>query len=223
MRLSLDLLTEPIKLNDNEVNSLCIENKEYYRNFIGSLLNDCIDSKTIVFSKDFKPIKFKGNVLLINDFYNLSLSSALMKQLYEEISTFCNTELQHQTLQLKSMVANFLENIVENYDYDFTCDYELNLVELLKSQNVKPNIHSENLLNSLLDFLLLINKYTGVKCIMLLNLHLYFSDDEVDLFYKEIIYNHINLLVIENNTNFGKSKYEKLTIIDKDLCEIIEK
>ena len=89
-------------------------------------------------------------------------------------------------------------------------------------QSLKPNISNEHWLESLLDFMLLIKKYTSTKILVLLNLHSYFTKEEIDLFCKEITCNHISMLLLEDGYNFSKSGLESVRIIDADLCEIIE-
>ena len=115
-----------------------------------------------------------------------------------------------------------MDLIASNYDYDFSYNLDVNLSDIFKMQSLKPNISDENWLESLLDFLLLIKKYTSTKIFVLLNLHSYFSESEIEIFYQEIIYSHIPLLVLEGSYNFNKSKYENVRVIDSDLCEIIE-
>ena len=112
--------------------------------------------------------------------------------------------------------------VIKNFDYDFNYSVDVNLSDLFKIQNLKPNISNEHWLESLLDFILLIKKYTSTKVFVLLNVHSYFTKEEIDLFYKEILYNRIPLLVLEDNYNLCKSCFESVRIIDADLCEIIE-
>ena len=88
--------------------------------------------------------------------------------------------------------------VIKNFDYDFNYSVDVNLSDLFKIQNLKPNISNEHWLESLLDFILLIKKYTSTKVFVLLNVHLYFTKEEIDLFYKEILYNRIPLLVLES-------------------------
>ena len=221
--LASQLFSEPIHINSDSVAVLCVENKQLYRNLISACINECPEEIGFVFSQNFKPIKFKGNACFVNDFYNLNLSSSVLKKIYENISLFCNVDLQQETINLKSLIATFLEKIMMNYEYDFTCDFELDLVNLFKIQDLKPNISTENLCHSLLDFLVLLSKYSKVKCFILLNMHLYFTDDELTLLFKEFVYNKLNVLVLENNCNFRKTQYETVRIIDEDLCEIIAK
>lgn len=79
------------------------------------------------------------------------------------------------------------------------------------------------MLNELIDYISIISKYSSHKCFVLFNLHLFFDSNELDLFYRDIVNNHIRLLVIENKACFEKNGYENLVILDNDFCEIVEK
>ena len=93
---------------------------------------------------------------------------------------------------------------------------------MLKTVDFKPNLETDDILNVLSDYILILNKYVSPKCFVLLNLHLFFSENELELFYKDIINNHINLLVIENKMNFNKCSRENIIVYDNDFCEIVE-
>ena len=221
--LAADFLSKPMKIGSDSVSVLSVENKKLYRDIVGAFVDEHTEEMNIVFSQDFKPFKYKGNVCFVNDYYKLDLSSAIIKKLYENLERFCNDEMQEETNALKVQIFNFLDRLVLNYDYDFNYSLDINIVDLFKIQNLKPYITSKNLLCSLLDFLVIIKKYTHIRCFVLLNLHLYFTDEEIVHLYEDLIYNDISVLVLENSSNFSKSKFETIRIIDNDLCEIVEK
>lgn len=145
-----------------------------------------------------------------------------MKKLYEQIEKYCNNELQNETIRLKAHMVNFTEMITKNFDYDFEFDYEVNLTEVFKLMNLKPVSDKYEVLHTLIDYILILNKYAPPKCFVLINLHLYFTEDELESFYTDAINNHIRLLVVENKMFFGKNKYENMIIYDSDFCEIVE-
>ena len=220
MMLASDFLSVPLEIKDDGISVLCVENKELFRNIVGAFYDEYPEKMEMVFSDNYTPFKYKGNVCFIGNFYHLELTSAITKKIYENITSFCNEEMQNETLRLKAEVTSFMEKVIDSYDYDFNYNADFNLPDLFKMMNLKPDINNEDMLNSLSDFILLIKKYTSVKCFILLNPHLYFCEEELDVFYKEIVYSHIPVLMIENNANFRKSHYETVRIIDNDLCEI---
>ena len=69
----------------------------------------------------------------------------------------------------------------------------------------------------------MMRRYSSIKCFVILNLHTYFSLAELELFYKELAYQSIEILVIENKKVFNSLQNEITYIVDEDMCEIIEK
>jgi len=222
MMVCFDFLSEPIRFEENCINVLCIENPKFFRSVCNAFINDETEENKIIFSENFIPFKAKGNVLVTYDYFGLVYSNAVIKKLYEQTEKYCNTELSKETVQLKTHIVNYFENIIKEFDYDFDFDYEFNLLDLFKAVNLKPVSDKYNLLNTLVDYILILNKYIAPKCFVLLNLHLYFSDEELDLFYNDVVNNHINILVIESKKTFGKNKYENIIIYDNDFCEIVD-
>ena len=222
MMVSFDFLSEPICFEENRISVLCIENPKIFRMVCNAFIADETEENKIIFSENFVPFKTKGNVLVSDDYFNPVYSNTVMKKLYEQTEKYCNAELSKETARLKTHIVNYFENITGEFDYDFDFDYEFNLTDLFKAINLKPVSDKYNLLNTFVDFVLIINKYIAPKCFVLFNLHLYFSDEELDLFYNDIVNNHIKILVIECKKTFDKSKYENIIIYDKDFCEIVE-
>ena len=105
---------------------------------------------------------------------------------------------------------------------DFDFKYDVNITDLLKMQCFKPNLNNDNLLSRLLDFIVMTRKYSSVKCFVFLNLHSYFDLTELKLLYKELLYQNIEILLIENRKTFDSIENEKIYIIDDDMCEIID-
>lgn len=222
MMIALDSLSHPIDLNDKIVNTLCVENKMLYRNVIHALLTSNFEETKIVFSDNFIPFDFNKNVCFIHDYYNLDFSSAFVKKMYDDISKFCNSELQDEVNEFKVCYERIFDRIVQEYEYDLDYSDDFSLSNFFKACDLKPVIDSSSLLDGLQQFILLFNKYSKTKCFVLLNPHLYFSTDELEKLYSDLIYNHIVLLTIENEMNFVKCSCERITIIDNDFCEIVE-
>ena len=222
MRIMFDLLSEPIRIKDDQISVLCIENKEYYRKFIKSLCSDYPEEDKIIFSQEYKPIKFKNNIRLIRDYYSLEFTTSFYKKIYEQMSDFCVNEIMDATIEMKKVVLLYIDKIIENYDFDFQSNDDVILSDLFKIQGLKPNFDKMDSLESLLDFILIYQKYAPVKLFVFVGLHNDYSKQEIELFYHEMLSRKIPLMVLESNTNFTKSLVEDITIIDEDLCVIIE-
>lgn len=222
MMVNFDFLSEPITFSEDKIQVVCIENKRLFRNIYTAFISGELEKNNIVFSNGYIPFESKGNICAIYDYFFLSYSSSIIKKLYEQIENYCNAELLKETLELKTYIVNYMESVVKAFDYDFDFNYEINLVDVFKIMNLTPAVDKAEVLNSLLDYMLIINKYATPKCFVLMNLHLYFTNDEIELFYRDVVDRRTCLLVIENICNFEKSNYENILIYDKDFCEIVE-
>lgn len=220
--VSFDFLSKPICLSNGKINVLCIENHQLFRKTVNELYNGCDDESAIVFSENYNPVKFKNNVCFISDFFNFDFSSQLMKKIYEELSLYANTYLQEETATVKADILNLLEKLSQSYCYDFDFKDEADIVDLLKLQNFKPVLSNCNLTEKLLDFIIMMKKYSSVKCFVLLNLHSFFGLKELDLIYKELNYQNAEILVIENVKHFNLLPNESVCVIDEDMCEIVD-
>lgn len=222
MNVSFDFLSDILDLNDKCINTLCIENQTVFRNTVFAFLHEDPESLNIVFSENFTPIKFKGNVCFIDNIFKLEYSNSVVKKLYENIEKFCNTDLQTETSQLKSNIINYFDLIVKEFDYDIDYKCDIALTDLFKMQSLKPCLENVSILENLRNFIIFISEYTSVKCFVLLNIHLYFTYDEIFEFYFDMLNHHIIILNLESSKNFEKNSYEKIIICDKDMCEILE-
>lgn len=222
MMVNFDFLSEPIVLKEDTVQVICIENQKLFRKIYTSFINGELEENKIVFSNDYIPFKFKDNVCVINNYFSLSYSTAIMKKIYKQIESFCIIEQAKETFELKTHIINYMDSIANAFDYDFDFNYDINLTELFKTVNLTPATDKTEALNCLLDYILIINKYATPKCFVLMNLHLYFTAEEIELFYRDIIDRHIYLLVIENISAFEKNSNENIIIFDTDFCEIVD-
>ena len=154
--ISFDFLSEPIDMDIDKINVLCIENKNIYRKIFMSFYNGTFEDDGICISKNFTPIKFKNDMEIIYDYFSFSLSTSSLKKIYDDMSYFCETEMSVETNELERIVINFMEKLCQSYDYDFVFNDELNLTNFFKSQDLKINFNSEEFVENLLDYVLLL-------------------------------------------------------------------
>lgn len=219
MMVAFDFLSEPINISHSRISVLCIENKALFRKIINSLYHDTTGENKIIFSDDFVPVDFKF-VCFISDYFKLDVTSSFTKKMYDDISLFCHNEFQNDVARLYSEIENLFGKIIDEYDYDFSFCDDYSLPMLFKALDLKPDFESNFLLENLIQYILIIHKYSKIKCFVLANLHQYFTEDELKEFYKELYYNKISAFVIENSKQFITAECEDVVIVDSDLCEI---
>lgn len=68
-------------------------------------------------------------------------------------------------------------------------------------------------------FIVFLTILIGIKCFIVQNLHIYLDDRECENLLESAVMHGIYLLNIENSVPKEVSEYEKLVVIDNDLCE----
>lgn len=91
---------------------------------------------------------------------------------------------------------------------------------LLKLAGAQIELSGESLLEDLLTYMDLTAEMEREKIFCLLNLHCYFSVEELDAFFHSVALQQHRLLVFEGS-EYPCMHEEKKIVIDKDLCQII--
>lgn len=215
-----DFISKPVELSAVFPTTICIENKQCFRNVVSAFMQNSFEEFDIVFSENYEPVSIKNKMCFISDYYNLTFPSSFFKKLYSDINYFCFNEMQEKTVNLQMCIENYFSEIILNYDFDLECSDDFNIQDLFKMKNLKPYISNENLLTSLIDYILVINKYSKVNLFVLLNFHLYFSKEELKQFFEEMRVRNIVVFLLENVKSFENNACEKIIVIDEDMCEI---
>ena len=66
----------------------------------------------------------------------------------------------------------------------------------------------------------ILRELTGNKLTVLVNFLDYLTEEEIEVFYRDLNYNKQSILLIERKWNRIKRENEKIFIVDDDLCEI---
>ncbi len=220
---NFDFLSEPIRLDEGTVPVLCLEEQTLFRRIYGALLSGETEEEGIVFSKDYTPFKSRGNVCVVHDYFSITYSNAILKKLYEQIEAYCHNECPIETVALKTHLVKYMETIVSAFEFDFDFCSDVDLIALFKAMALSPITDQTAVLNTLVDYLHLLNTYVPPHCVVLLNPHVFFNAEELTLLYADMLNRHIPLLVVENACTFQKTPYERVILYDCDFCEIVEK
>ena len=225
MKLKLNGFSNEIKLKKNCVNVLSIKNQKLFTNII-SMINDKIngiESNEIFLLDDLNnELKFEKEVFLLLDVFNIEYNSKkILSKLYDKISNKIeesgNTDLQQSFIKMRK---SLIEEINE-FPFEFTMKDELNIVDILKLYNLKiDELFYKSILEKI-EFLIDLNSELKIYNLLIIpNLKLFLSEEEVIELYKYSLYNNLSLLVIENNC-YKKLKYEDVLIIDENFDDYI--
>ena len=214
-----------IEFKENIVNLMVIEDKKVFREYIGELYSQCMDlndSGRFVLSNEEKEIKLSKKVEIILDFYSLDINNKkIITKVYNKLKEISTEEDMYvETGKINSEIVRYVDKIVDISDYPLEFSIDIDIVDLFKMANVKFLKDYTSELDRICDYISVVNEITGKDIFIFVNFRDFFELDELEEFYKFITYKKIFLIMIENEINDVCNEFEKVFVLDKDLCEI---
>lgn len=220
MMLHFEYLKNEIVFDDGFIQLLAIENKELFRNTLLAFEHD--DTKSLfVFSENSIPIEFsKLGYFILNppvvDLQNKRLTSKINSFLCDA----ANNDFQQELAQLKSELMNFAEKLGAFCEFDIEWCDDIDALSVIKLFQFRINSNSQAPAELFVTYILLLNRYLKINFFIVANLHMYFSENELEEIYESLLLRHINLLAIEPSKPESVQACEKIHIVDADLCDI---
>lgn len=220
MMIAYKYLSKPINLK-NGVYHLVIENKSLFRKTLTALSEKDGDDWFVI-SENFNPMDLNKTSFFADNALLFEMNNKkLMTKIYSDLTQRANEVLYEEMMRLRSAILNFAEKLSFEFDFDYIYDGDIDASDIIKMLNFKVRNESEEHGESLMLFFSLLQKYLGIKLFICFNLNTYFSDEEISALSLMAESANISILNIESFlfNNYGK---DRISIIDKDLCEIID-
>lgn len=222
MMLMHQLFSSPIKFLENTTNVLVIENPLIFNKTIRELLQqkNGFDGKFIL-SENYTPIPINKNMEIITDTFTLNLDSKkITTKIHSLLKDISNIDLIQETQVLQKELNLYLSNLIQFCDYPLKYEQNIDIASIFKACNLSIDISYETPLEQIINYILLFRNLFNTKLFVFVNLKCILSKDEFINLYKTINYEKINILLIENTPKDIITPYEKIRIIDNDICEI---
>lgn len=214
-----------IEFRENIVNLIVIEDKKVFREYIGELYSQCMelnDSGRFVLSNEEKEIKLSKKVEIILDFYSLDINNKkIITKVYNKLKEISTEEDMYvETGKINSEIVRYVDKIVDISDYPLEFSIDIDIVDLFKMANVKFLKDYTSELDRICYYISVVNEITGKDIFIFVNFRDFFELEELEEFYKFAAYKKIFLIMLENEVNNVCNEFEKVFVLDKDLCEI---
>lgn len=223
MKMLYKYMSAPVDFENSCIKLLVIEDKWLFRKTILSVYHNDED-ELFVFSENYKPMYFSKNIRFIDDILTFEFADKkLMTKVNASFENMCNVNFFNEINNLRECCNSICESLAKEYDFDFDFCNNIETSAFLKLFAFTPRNDSENSAERLVRYLKLLKNYLGIKCFLLQNLHLYLNDEEIEMILSSAVAHNICIVDIENSVPAKISKSESLIVIDKDLCEIVDK
>lgn len=220
MKLRIFGIQNEIEFNKGYVNVLSIEDTKLYTNIINEF-NERVNSdeyekpNLVLLDDNMEYINVSNNVYLVNDIFNINYSdSKVLNKIYKMIVDNIDNNQDYVIEKNIVDIRNYIIQEINELPFEFTMNTEIKKEDLLKGFHLKIDNTLYKTVFEKLEFLINLLKFIEFKSILVIpNLKLYLTEDELLEFYKYSIYNEINVLIIERKTQ-KSNDYEKVLVID---------
>lgn len=222
MRLMHTYFSEPIKFLENNINILVLENPILFSKMIKGFLQQYNgEDGDFILSKNFEIIDISTNIEIITDIFNLDFNNRkIINKVYALLQNASVNEIFQDSQNLYNNINEYLSKIVQYCDYPLYYNSNIDLISIFKSCDLKIDISNSNILEEIVNYILLYKNIFNVELFVFVNLKCVLSKTQLLELYKTILYQKINILLIESNVKDVLKQYENLRIIDNDMCEI---
>lgn len=226
MKLKINGFENEILFTDENVNILTIKDTKCFSHIL-QILNDKINgqesNEIFLLDENNEEMNINKEMQMILDVFNIDYNSKrILNKIYDIIAT--NIE-KNQDFEIEKMILNLRNYIIEEINelpFEFVMKNELEIPEILKLYNLKIDKESyTNILERIEILIDILSTLNIAKILIIPNLKLFLSAEELVELYKYSLYNNINLLLIERDES-NKLKYEKSIIIDENFCDFLK-
>lgn len=212
-----------IDFENARVNTLVIENIEYFRSLVRDLMGqiDGVDGKFSL-SHENKNLELSKSVLLISDIFdvNTSLKKANSKiNKYIKLLSIDNFE---ESKKIISDLERYIDSLLDIVDLPIVRADNVNIDDILKISNIHVE-QGEDIIENLVNIFNVCTALLDIKLFVFINIHKLMSKYEWESFIKSVILKDANVLIFESeipNNPCIDNGIERIYIIDEELCEI---
>lgn len=209
-----------IIFNDGSITSLIIENPITLRNYVLEL-NSQINGKEgdFVLSENNEEISIPKNLAFVSnpitlEFDEKKINAKVNKDLLLLVSK--SSEIQKSTFPLLSMLESYAESVVEEYGYNIAYG-DIDEGGIIKMLNFHINQEYNSPADKLIEWMNITHDILKIDNFVILNLCLFFTEEEVQILCSEASSLKHNLLLIERTNIYNRPNP---ILIDNDNCEI---
>lgn len=225
MKLKINGFTNELEFYNDKVSVLAIKDTKCFTNTIQEINDEIngIESDEIFLLDDKEnELKMSNKMYMILDLFNIDYNSKkILGKLYDKISK--NIENSGET-KLQNLFIEVRKSIVEEINelpFEFTMSDDIDIINILKLYNLKVDILSYETILERIEFFIDLNATLNIFDVIIIpNLKMYLSEEELIELYKYSLYNNVKLLLIEKNFT-QKLEYEHILVIDEEFEDYI--
>lgn len=222
MKLCIKYIDNNLIFNNEYINCLEVENKNYFYKIVkelNNIANGEMEDNIIFTDNESNEINIINKINIIIDYFNIDFNSKkilslINKKINSSISITDKDTLSKLYNKIKKIYIPILNDM--DLNIDINNDFDLDLIVKLLNVSIK---NKDNILDNLFLLIDIEHELNMNKLLVFVNLKQYLNEQELIELYKYLLYNNIVVLLIDSQAYGISNEYEKKIIIDNDLEE----
>lgn len=224
MKIKINYFDNEINFNNEFINVIEIESKNYFYRFIRDL-NRIVDegySDDVTFINDDNSEKnMNGKLKVVVDYFDFNFDSKkYTNDILKYVNGSINEDDKKDLYNLYNKIVKMYDKILNEVELPLSVESDISIENITKFMKVSINKN-----NGLLDNLLLLIDLERVlklnNILFFVNLKQYLTKVELIELYKYAIYNQVSILLVDSQSYGTTLYYEKKLIIDNNLDEFM--
>ena len=210
-------------LNDKNVfTEWILESPELYAKYLQELFSQQNGEEgQFVLSHKEKELNIAKSVEIIVNPFNVEINGRkILNKLYTELDQLSKSEIMYtKTLELTGKMQEYMLELEQNTEYILEFDMDLDMTALFKTVGIRHEEQETDFFERLIRYIKIAVNVLSTKVFVFINIRIYLTDLQMQELIKEISYQEVKALFIENQERScmeGGMRY----IIDRDGCEI---
>lgn len=210
-----------ISLKEDVIQVLTIENQQAFRKMVGELWDESEGREgSWILSDKNSPVHISKNMTVVFNPYTIDANDKkVLSKLYSELCELASQKYTMEVETINSHIIGLFSNIIQDIPYFIDYGTDIDLQALFKIYNIKIDVEYTSLIERITDYIRAFHNICSIRVFTFINLKDYLSVEELKLLYEFVLYEKVNLILIEGHQSASVIP-EKHLIIDKDLCII---
>ena len=179
-----------------------IESPKLYAYYLQELfLQQNGEEGRFVLSDKEKELNIAKNMEIIVNPFQIEINGRkILNKLYAELDQLSKSELMYvKTLELTGKIQEYLLELEQNTEYVLEFDMDLDMSALFKSVGIRYEVQETDFFEQIIRYIKIAVNVLATKVFVFINLRSYLTDLQMQELIKEISYQDVKGLFIENH------------------------
>ncbi len=222
MKLVLAELSCAVLSDKYPVTEWIIESPELFSQYVQGLVKQYRGEEgDFVLSENGNIMEISKCMEIIFNPFDIDINSKkILNKLYLNLNKLAiQEEMYLQTKEIMQRIAEYLLELEQESEHFLSFEQEFDMVAIFKAVGIKHEIMEEDYFEKLVRYIKIVSQTLGIKIIVFVNIRSYLNDMKIEQLLKEMVYQEVQILLIENQERTCLKDTFRY-IIDNDKCEI---